>query len=249
MSAKKADMSAHEPGWAEVILGAALSVVLGVVLGVIVLAVKPLPQVKALPKEPVAGAVYYIEGSRETAKAKQAPAKRKMFAGGGSVSVTEDEVNSFLAAPPPPLPPPGAKKPADKSKAPEKPKAPEKAAEKGKAAAPAASGEMLAIGDANFRFHDGKVQIAVPATVSVLGFDQRVTVLADGSFVKKGDTFKFEPDTLYLGSCPMQRLPFASAFVVNKFIAGQNVPEDIAAAWPKLASVEVDGNVLKLTMP
>src|SRR5476651_2314446 len=120
MSAKKADMSAQEPGWAEVILGAALSVVLGVALGIVVLAIKPLLPVKEMPKEPVAGMIYYIQGSHETGKSKQAPAKRKMFAGGGSVAVTEDEINSFLPAPPPLWNP---KKAAEKPKATDKDKA------------------------------------------------------------------------------------------------------------------------------
>ena len=157
MSAKKADMSDHQPSWAEVILGAALSVVLGVVLGVVVLAIKPLAAVKELPKEPVAGIIYYLQGSRETSKAKQAPAKRKMFAQGGSVNVTEDEVNSFLAAPPAPAVIPGAKpKAGEKAKGPEKAPAPApaKAAAKAgdKAAPPASTGELLTIGEPNFRF-------------------------------------------------------------------------------------------------
>lgn len=252
MSAKKRDMSAHEPSWTEVILGAALSVVLGVALGIFVLAIKPLAGVREMPKEPVAGATYYVVGSRDSSKARQAPAKRKTFAQGGSVNVTEDEVNSFLAAPPPPVPPAGAKtKSGEKPKAPApvpaKAPAPAKAGEK---AAPApAGGEMLAVGEPNFRFHDGSVQITVPVSVNVLGLEQQLTVLAKGAFVKKGETFKFEAETLYLGSCPVQRVPFLNSFVANKFLASQPVPEDIATAWSKVASVAVEGNVLKLTMP
>ena len=59
----------------------------------------------------------------------------------------------------------------------------------------------------------------------------------------------FEPETLLVGSCPVQRLPYASTFVTKKFFAAQNFPEDLAAAWPKLAGVAVEGNTLKLTMP
>ena len=249
MSAKKADMSAHEPGWAEVILGAVLSVILGVVLGVVVMAIKPLAAVRELPKEPVAGTIYYIQGSHETKKATQAAAKRKTFAAGGSVVVTEDEINSFLP-PPPPLstakpkagekkaaPTPAAPKVADKGKAPEK-----------GAPAAAASSDLMSTGGANFHIHDGLVQIAVPVTFNLLGLEQHVTVLADGNFVKKDSGFVFKADTLYLGSCPMQRLPFAAGFVASKFLASQPIPDDIAAAWPKVADVAVDGSSLKLTM-
>lgn len=252
MSAKKRDLSAHEPSWAEVILGAVLSIALGVVLGIVVLAIKPLAGVREMPKEPVAGAVYYVVGSRDTSKAKQAPAKRKMFAQGASVSVTEDEVNSFLAAPPAPVAPAGSKaKAGEKPKAPAPAPAPAKGpAKPGEKAAPvAANGDVLAVGEPNFRFRDGAVQIAVPVTMNILGLEQQLTVLAKGNFAKKGDTFKFEPETLYLGSCPVQRVPVLSGFVANKFLASQPVPEDIAAVWPKVAAVSVEGNVLKLTMP
>lgn len=231
-----------------------MSIVLGVALGIVVLAMKPLAGVREMPKEPVAGAIYYVVGSRDTSKAKQAPAKRKTFAQGGSVNVTEDEVNSFLAAPPPPVPAPGAKpKAGEKAKAPTpapvpaKAPAPAKAGEKG--APVVAGGEMLAVGEPNFRFRDGGVQITVPVTVNVLGLEQHLTVLAKGGFVKKGDAFKFEAETLYLGSCPVQRVPFLNSFVASKFLGSQAVPEDIAAAWPKVVSVAVDGSVLKLTMP
>ena len=248
MSAKKADMSAHEPSWAEVILGAILSMALGVVLGVVFMALKPLAAVKEMPKEPVAGTIYYIQGSHDSKKATQAAAKRKAFVAGGPVVVTEDEINSFLP-PPPPLstakPKAGEKKATPAAAAP-------KAADKGKAgekgAPGAAGGELVALGGANFHISDGAVQIAVPVKFGVLGLEQQVTVLATGKFVKKDATFAFKPDTLYLGSCPMQRLPFAASFVASKFLASQPIPEDIAAAWPKVADVAVDGASLKITM-
>ncbi len=250
MSAKKRDMSAHEPSWAEVILGAALSIVLGVALGVVLLAIKPVAAVKELPKEPVAGTIYYVQGSHDSAKARAAATKRKQFAQGASVTVTEDEINSFLPAPPPLS---TAKPKAANKKAPEK-KAPEKAAAKpgdkaGTPGAPASTGELITLGGPNFHLHDGKVQIAVPATLNVLGLEQAVTVVANGTFLKKGSSFVFNPETLYLGSCPVQRLPFASSYVAQKFIAALPVPEDVAAAWPKLTDVAVEGNALKLTMP
>ena len=249
MSAKKTNQSAHEPSWTEVILGAVLSVALGGLLGVVLLAIKPLAAVKELPKEPVAGMIYYIQGSRDSARAKDAPAKRKLFAQGGSVTVSEDEINSFLPAPPPLWTSTTKAKPGAPAKVAEKAKAPENAKAGDKAGAPAASGEMIALGGPNFHLHDGKVQIAVPVTISVFGLDQAVTVVADGIFVKKGSGFAFDPETVYLGSCPVQSVPFAMGFVSKKFISALPVPEDIAAAWPKVASAAVEGNALKLMMP
>jgi hypothetical protein len=109
---------------------------------------------------------------------------------------------------------------------------------------------MFTLGGPNFHLHDGKVQIAVPVTLSLFGvIEQAVTVVADGSFVKKGASFAFEPDTLWLGSLPAQRVPFVGNFVAQKTIAALPVPDDIAAAWPKVADVAVEGGALKLTMP
>ena len=240
---KKAVTTDHQPSWAEVILGATLSVALGGVLGAALLILKPLAAVKELPKEGerVAGLVYYIQGSNDSGKARQAAAKRKLFAQGKSVTVTEDEINSLIALPPKPGAPPA---PAPKEKA--KAKAGEKAAP---APAAPAIADGLTVGGPNFRIRDGVVQLAVPVTLGFLGLDQKVTVLTRGAFAKKGETFAFVPDTLYVGSCPMQRLPFAAAYVAQKFLNTQVIPEDIAAVWPKLVDVSVDGSTLKLAMP
>ena len=94
--ANKLNRKAHEPSWAEVILGAALSAVLGGALGILALVFKPVSVVKDEPKERAAGVTYFVEGSRDTAKAKLAAAKRKAFAQGssGTFSIIEDELRS-----------------------------------------------------------------------------------------------------------------------------------------------------------
>jgi len=233
---KKISGEGHSPSWFEVIFGAVLSMALGVALGAMLLFLRPVTMVKTLPKEAdrIAGVVYYAEGSRDGTKANQAAAKRKAFAQGKTVSVTEDEINSFVALPPPP---PAKPKPGEKARP-----AP--------AGAAAASGDMFAPGAPNFRIREGVVQLGVPVKIDLFGLiDQTVLVVTRGAFVKKGDTFAFEPDSLYIGSCPMQRFPFAAGIMAKKVLANVPVPEDIAAAWPKLADVSVEGNTLKLAMP
>jgi hypothetical protein len=246
---KKLDHAAHGPSWAEVILGAVLSLVLGVVLGAVLLVVRPAVVVKELPKEEdrVRGAVYFIEGSKETAKARQAVQKRAAFLGGQSVSLTEDEINAIAN--------PGATAAAAGAKGGEKGKAPDKGkvADKGKAAekaAPAAAaGEAVALGAPNFRIRDGSLQLAVPVTLNTMDLGLKVWAQARGTFAKEGDVFVFEPAEMYLGSCPVQRLPFLSSYVREKVIAGQSIPDDIKTAWKKLAGVAIEGSTLKLTMP
>lgn len=247
---KKIDRAAHGPSWTEVILGAVLSLALGVVLGAVLLVLRPVVPAKELPKEEerVRGAVYYIEGSKDTAKAKQAVQKRAAFVAGKSVVLSEEEVNAIAN--------PGAAAAAPGTKGGEKGKAPEKGktADKGKAAEkaappPAASGEMLALGVPNFRIREGAVQVAVPVTVNALDLGLKVVAQARGAFAKQGDVFVFEPTEMYLGSCPVQRLPFLSSYVREKVIAGQPIPDDLKDAWKKLAAVAVEGSALKLTMP
>jgi hypothetical protein len=233
----------HGPGWAEVILGATLSVILGVALGALLLIARPVVVAKEMPKEADRDrkAVYYVEGSRDPAKARQAAAKRQAFVAGQSVTVTEDELNTLTG----PATPPGAPTaPKDKAKADAKGK------EAGKDAPPAAStDDAFAVGTPNFRINSGVMQVGVPVTVNALGLGQKIIVQARGGFAKDGNIFVFDPNELYLGSCPVQRLPLLSGYVRNKFLASQPIPEDIKTAWTKLSNVAVEGNALKLTMP
>lgn len=236
---KNHDRTPHEPGWGEVILGAVLSVILGAALGLVALVFRPVEVVKEEPKEPVAGMTYFIQGSRDLNKAKAAAAKRKSFAQGasGTLSVSEDELN-VLAGPPTPM----------------GPTPPPKAGEKAKPAAPGAKPEVAATegvntGTPNFRIRAGGVQVGIPVSINTLGADLKVIVHSKGNFVKKGDVFVYEPETFYIGSCPVHRLPYGVAYVTKKIFATQTIPEDIAATWPKLTAVAVEDSALKLTLP
>lgn len=227
----KVDRAVHGPGWGEVILGALLSLVLGVALGVTFLVLKPVAQVKELPKEEEQkpNTVYYIEGSRDSSKARQALAKRKAFVEGQSITVTEDEINSLVpAAKAAMAAAPGAKKDA--------------------APAPAeAESDRFAVGMANFRIRDGMVQIGAPVTVNVMGVSQKLIVQGRGGIEKRGDLFVFNPNEIYLGSCPVHRLPFVAGYVEKKFLEAQTIPEDVATAWKNLSDVSIEGNAVKLT--
>jgi hypothetical protein len=226
----KVDRAKHGPGWGEVILGAVLSLILGVAVGAVLMVLQPVISVKEPPKEPIAGAVYYIQGLPGDAnKARVAMGKRKAFVEGQSVKVTEDEINALASA----------------AAAPSAP-----AAKPGEKAAPAAAktNETLSTGVPNFRVRDGRMQIAVPVTVNVMGFEQKLVAQARGGFEKSGDVFAFEPNEMYLGSCPIQRLPFLAGYVKAKIATSQKVPDDIAAAWAKLANVSIEGNTLNLAV-
>ena len=177
----KVDRAVHGPGWGEVILGAALSLLLGVVLAAAHLIAKPVVQLKEPPKEEErkGGTVYYIEGSRDSSKSRQALAKRKAFVEGQSVTITEEEINALV--------------PAARTAAAAAP------AKKDGDAAPAAP-DAFEVGTANFRIRDGVVHIGAPVTLNYAGFAHKIVVHGRGGLEKRGDVFVFDPDELYVGS-------------------------------------------------
>lgn len=245
---KKIDRALYGPSFVEVILGAVLSFILGVALAAVYLIAKPVTLVKELPKEPAREAIYYIEGSRDVTKGKVWTKKHKILVGGGSVALTEDELNSAITpavdstpkpAAPPEKPKPGA--PADKSK-------PAPAA--APVGPPPVPGQWLAVGIPNFRLHDGQLQIGVPCTISVplVGYNQPVTVVATGGFSRQGDVFVFEPKSYFVGSFEIDRLPGAAALVTKKILAVQTIPPDLEAAWKKLAAVSFDAKAKALVL-
>ena len=231
MSAKTRGQG-YEPSWTEVTIGALLSVIIGALLGVVYLVVKPVVTVKEMPKDEEVdrSATYFIEGGRDGAKSRDATAKRKAFIGGTPVVLNEHELNSYVT--------PAA--------APAKPAAP---GAKPAATAPAAPAAGFTPGVVNFRLHDSQLQIGVPVKVDLFGLELNVVVQTRGTFVQKGDVFTFEPATMLVGSCPVDRLPAARSYLMDKVFGSQKVPEDISKAWAKLTEVAVIGSALKLTMP
>ncbi len=226
----KLNRAVHGPSWAEVILGAILSLILGVVVGVLLLVIKPVATVKELPKEPVSGLVYYVEGVRgDSNKAKQVMAKRRDLADGQAIKLTEDEVNAFIVVTSTPVA-----------------AAPQKGAQ-GKPEA-AASSETVTTGMPNVRIRNGVMQVAVPVTINLWGVEQKVIAQARGGFEKQSDGFAFVPAEVYVGSCPIQRLPFLNTYVREKVLTPKSVPDEVRAAWSKLTNVSIEGNTLNLAM-
>ena len=219
MSSKKIDRALYGPSWTEVILGAFLSFALGVALAAATIVLHAELTVRELPKEPARGAVYYIEGSKDSAKGRQWLRKRQMLNEGSAVTLTEDELNTIFTAPAP----------------------------KAKAGAAEDAG-FLTVGGPNFRLHDGLLQVGVPCTLTLFGVKQPVLVVATGSFRKEASGIVFDPETYYVGSLDVGRLPIASDFITRRIVATQTVPEDLAADWKKLSDVKVESAGLKLSM-
>lgn len=210
------------PSWTEVTLGAALSVVIGAALGAGLLILRPVVTAKQEPKERVKDTVYYIEGSRDAGRGRQALAKRQAFLNGESISVTEDEINVLVAA-------------AMKLTAPQP----------GKEGAP--ESEYVSGGTPTVRISDGSLQIGVPVTTKLS--TDKIIFQARGGFVRQGDVFVYEPTEMYLGSCPLQQIPLLASYLRRKIMSEYPMPDDMKASWMKLTAATIEGNTLKLTMP
>lgn len=217
----KIERELHGPSLTEVILGAVLSLLLGAALAAVYLVGQPVVTARERPKEAAPGAVYFLEGSRDSGKAREAKAKAQAFLQGSSVELNEDELNALFA--PVAAPAAGAK------------------------GGPDAPGGKVAASAPNFRVRDGVLQVALPLRVNVLGLDRAVIVQARGGFRKAGDGFVFAPDECYVGACPVQRLPLIEGVLMKRMLAATAVPEEMAAAWRALTDVAVQGSTLKLT--
>jgi hypothetical protein len=242
MKDKKLERALYGPSLMEVTLGAALSVGLGLVAGIGYLLYKPVETVKALPKEAdrVPGQIYYVEGSKETGKAKQWRTKRKQLADStpGEIALIEDELNAWFAPDAPAKPAP-------------KPATPVKAGEPAAPVEEPLPDELVTWSNPNFRITDNAVQVSCSATFNplrMLALDVPLVVQANGGFEKEGDEFVYAPKTFYVGSLPMHRIPGMTSYLIKRAKESQAMPEQGIEAWKKVSDVTVDGRVLKLAI-
>ncbi len=226
----KINRALYGPSMSEVIFGATLSVALGVVIGIAYLVFKPVVTVKEIPKDAPVDAVYYIPGSRSGVNTSMLNSKRKIFASGVSLTITEDELNAFARMEKPPAPTKPKLAPGAKDTAP-------------------VQAEFYTVDTPNFRIRAGEMQVVVPVKVAFFGLVERdVLVQTSGPFVKRGEGIAYDPAKLWIGSCPAGRLPGVTGLVIRKFLLAKPLPEDIAAAWAKLSDAAIVGTSLKLMM-
>jgi hypothetical protein len=220
MSAKK---NSHSPGWFEVGLGAFLSIVIGTFLGAALLVTRPVQKVKEVPKDAPPNAVYLIEGGKDFGHSADAAAKRKAFAEGESVDITEGELNVVLSSLfAPPAPKPGEKAPEPK---------------------------LIDTSSLNARIAAGKLQLSSTVTLSFQGVAFTYIVQAEGTFEKHSGRFVFSPSTFYVGSCPFHRVPFVGDYLAKKLLFDHPVPDELVTAWSKLSDVGIVGDSLRLKLP
>jgi len=238
-SLTKTERALRGPGLFEITLGVLLSIVLGVVVAVVFLILKPVEVVKELPKEPVLGAVYFVEGASNANKSRQWQRKRQMLSEGNTADITfsEEELNAWIGSMVPAAPVKPKAAPAAKTA----PKAPD--------AKPAPAGPFLVLDSPNFRIQDDVLQMGLSTTLNAFGVSMPLILQARGHFAKGSNGFVFVDDELYVGSLPTQKVPGLKGFIVQRLLASQEIPDDLRAAWDKLSLVAVEGNVLHLSLP
>lgn len=248
MADKKLEKALYGPSTFEVALGAVLGFLVGLIGACVFLVFKPVIIVKETPKEPAVGVIYFLPGGADTTKTKALPTKQKRFVAGtsGAIVLDENELNAWAASlgGAPSTPGPAGKPPA----AAPKPPTPKPGAKPGEPPPAAAPAGLVTLATPNFRIRDGKMQIGVKCTLNIAGMATDVLVLATGGFEKASENFVFHPETFYLGSCPVHRLPGALAPVLRRVLEAAVVPEEIRAGWAKLAEVSLEGTTLKLAM-
>ncbi len=227
MADTKIDKALYGPSLMEVALGAVLGLLAGVFVASVYLVSKPALQVREMPKEPVRGAVYYIQGGDSNAKGHNWAAKQKQFIAGTSIEVVEEELNAWATS-------------AFNSSTP-------KAGAKPEDSKPAGS-SLFNPGTPNFKITDGKLQIGFKCVLNWSGLVKEVTVVTTGILEKSGDKFVYAPRTLYFGSCPVHLLPAVVGPLVSTLIDRKKAPDAINSAWAKLTAVTIEGNTLKLTV-
>jgi hypothetical protein len=87
-------------GYAGSLVAAGLSVLAGAGLAAALLAIQPVNRVKELPaaSERERGAVYFVEGQRDPARMRSAPAKIESLLRGQRVTFAEEDINGLLEA-------------------------------------------------------------------------------------------------------------------------------------------------------
>lgn len=214
----------RDPGLFEVTIGVLLSLSLGALLACVSLISRPVEKVGEPPKEPEAGAVYYIEGSSNSLSGRLWQSKRQQFVDkrSGEIAFIEDELNSWARA---------------------------TFKEEPAAAGESSSLPVLKVSAPNFRIFDGRMQIAFEGNLKVYGSEHKMIIQILGDVQPGGDGHVFVPSEVWLGGLEASKIPGGGAFVAKRMLSSIQLPEELTAAWDSLAQASLEGRQLVLRMP
>ncbi|HEY9154785.1 MAG TPA: hypothetical protein VIM69_06630, partial [Opitutaceae bacterium] len=237
---RKIDRAIYGPSLFEVSLGAILSILLGVVLAFLFLVFKPVAVVKELPKEEdrVESTVYYVEGKDESSRDRQWMHKRQMLLDGtpGEMTLSEDEINACITSGAP-------KKPAKKPLPPARPGQPPPKAEPDPV-----PDELFTHDVPNVRIHEGVFQVGMPGQLNLITFSLPLIIQSQGGFAKGESMWEYVPNTVYLGSMPLHRIPGLTRWLIHKIAETTPIPDQAWTAWKRVEDVSIGGRLMHLTV-
>jgi len=196
---------------------------LGVLFSAVFLLLKPVNEARRMPaEEDLQPGVYYLEGRRSGIDGAGWVAKRNEFVSEApfGFSLNEQELNQWSSA---------------------------SYGERRKQLKLELGTAKIEPGIPNFRIADGTLQVGVPIEVNGIGEKRRIILQATGTIEAEPDSsFRFEPDVVYLGSCRIPNFQGISSIVFRNIARVMGAPEEIIEAWPTLAEVATDGEVVSL---
>ncbi len=209
------------PGLFEILFGLVLSLVLGALLAVIFYISKPVEVVTVLPKEPVEGVRYYVEGvagSGSTWERKAAMVE----AGGGEISFTEAELNAWSNAS------------FETAKVDEASKA---------------DTAMLIMGKPNFRIDGNSLQVGLVNQLVFFGTEKKLVLQAKGSFTRKANGWAYVPDEIYLGGLPLHKIPALADVLTSRLTPAAQIPASVKKVLAQATAIVVTKDAVAVGMP
>ncbi len=211
------------PGLFTIMLSAVLGVSLGALLAVVHLTSRPVEIVQAIPKEPVAGVRYSLEGASASSTGARWKVEVERIAQKmpGNYAFTEAELNAWSDSTFEKAEPPRADTPQ----------------------------VALLAGVPAFRTEGELLQIVTVNDLLILGGICKVVVEARGAFSKASDGWHYNPTELYLGGFPAHKVPGLVSLLVNRLGASSLVPVDVSNVIERATSIGVESGALVVKMP
>lgn len=217
------NLDRKSPGVVGIVFGATLSVALGALLGLLNLVAQPVEIVRALPKEPVAGLLYYVKGDA-TGIGRAWEVKADQLAAGraGVFGFSETDLNAWS----------GATFEEVKIEQTEK-----------------ENSAMMIAGTPNFRLVEREVQVGTVNQLVFFGAEASLVLQARGGFVRTNGRWVFQPSEAYLGGLPLHRAPVLAELVARRFGPTGTVPAAVEKVLASADKLEISEGELLVRLP
>jgi hypothetical protein len=217
-----ASLTPKPPSLIGIFFGALLSIVLGGLLGVVAMAARPVEVVKAMPKEPVEGTRYFVEGAAPGYSRTWEAKVEQLKAGAVELRFTEAELNAW----------------AGKTFKVEEVKEEQKA------------GVFLIIaGKPNFRFAGEELQVGMVNELVLFGTTAPLVIQAQGNLARaSGGAWSLNAKEAWLGGFPLHKFPPLMQAVSARFGAAER-PEELTQALTKANRLEIADGTLVVDVP